>query len=202
MPDGKVRADLLMERQIQESGYRCQFPIVEPSAAFSIVTTPNGCNANTQEYTEVTRFGRRLATVSLFTAEPQKFSIEIRNFLKKNNYDDRFSVTWSSVAVDIIPKGFNKLKGLRQAAGNLKIIGIADSVNDLPLLKGADYSFAPSNLAKEAEKVLRNYGIKIVSINESISELSDSTLYKANFEDAKGVSEILRFLKRIFSSVS
>jgi len=155
-----------------------------------------------QNFPQVTRFGRRLATVSLFTASPQAFSLEIASFLKNNQYDDRFTVTWSSVAVDIIPRGFDKLKGLRKAAGNLKIIGIADSVNDLPLLKGADYSFAPANLAPEAERSLRECGIKIITINDSISELQSATLYKANFKDAAGVAEILKFLKRIFSFVS
>jgi hydroxymethylpyrimidine pyrophosphatase-like HAD family hydrolase len=155
-----------------------------------------------QNYSEVTRFGRRLATVSLFTPKPKAFSLLIDNFLQENHYDHIFSVTWSSVAVDIIPAGFDKLKGLKQAARDRKIIGIADSVNDLPLLKGSDYSFAPSNLAKEAESSLKNGGMKIVTINDTISELDDSTLYKSNFRDARGVSEILKFLKRMLSSIS
>ena len=148
-------------------------------------------------FKEITRVGRRLATVSLFTDFPEKFSRKITSFIDKYKYLDEFSVTWSSVAVDIVPKSFDKLKGLKIAAKNNDIIGVADSVNDIPLLKGADYSFSPSNIAIVAENTLRKSGMKIVQIDDSLISLEKATLYKANYEDAKGVEEILLLLKKL-----
>jgi len=148
-----------------------------------------------QNFSEVTRFGRRLASISLFTSNPRSFADRVAKIIQGWGFADAFSVTYSSVAIDIIPHGYDKLSGLRRAAGSAPLYGIADSVNDLPLLAGADLAFAPANLAEEATKQLIDRGNKIVELTESVP-LKAGYVIKASASEVRGVIEILRLLNQ------
>ena len=143
----------------------------------------------------VTRFGRRLATISLFTDKPRSFRDEVATKVAAWGYSSIFAVTYSSVAVDIVPLGYDKLRGLRAAAKG-PLVAVADSVNDIPLLGGADYSFAPANLADEALKELQAKGRQIRQLAD-VDSLDKEILYVSPSAEAKGVIEILRKLKSI-----
>ncbi len=148
---------------------------------------------------KVTRFGRRLATISLFTKEPRPFRDVVADYVKEWGYEDVFMVTYSSVAVDIVPHGFDKLFGLRKAANGLPLIAVADSVNDLPLLAGADHSFAPVNIAPEAKEELLKSGREVLALQEAKS-LSDKAVYIASTPEADGVIEILQHIDEMLSA--
>lgn len=71
------------------------------------------------------------------------------------------------VEVDIAPRGCSKGRGievlrdyLRKQAGECKLYGIGDSMNDLPLIEAADVSYtfpyAPKELQNKAAKIVEN----------------------------------------------
>ena len=144
----------------------------------------------------ITRFGRRLATISMFTKKPRLFRDEVAQRVEDWGFSPIFDVTYSSVAVDVVPKGYDKLRGLRDAAAGEPLVAVADSVNDIPLLGGADHSFAPSNLANEARSELIEAGREIKGLGEATLRMKN-VLYVAESPEAKGVIEILRKLDDI-----
>jgi len=111
-------------------------------------------------FPEVRYFAPRQATVSLFTRtadggnDPADLMPRVVDAVVETGFGDRVYVTHSDVAVDVIPRGYDKLSGLGVAAGGLKTIGIADSLNDLPLIAGADLAFLPANASPALESVL------------------------------------------------
>ena len=69
------------------------------------------------------------------------------------------------IEIDIAPKGCSKGKGveflreyMRETYGEIKLYGIGDSINDLPLLEASDISYtfpyAPEIVQKKATKVV------------------------------------------------
>ena len=118
----------------------------------------------------VYKFARRLATVSLFTRmglRAADYASEVAAEVKALGHGEAFEVTYSSVAVDVIPRGFNKLSGLRQLAGDEPVVGIADSMNDFELVSGADISFLPGNASPELLRRLKETGKRVQSIGEA-----------------------------------
>lgn len=108
-----------------------------------------------EEFPEVKYFGKRQATISMFTVDkgeglhPNVILDRVVNLVNKLGYADQVFVTRSDVAVDIIPAGHNKMTGLKKMANGLKTIGIADSLNDRALIKEADHSYVPANASKD-----------------------------------------------------
>ena len=134
----------------------------------------------------VYKFARRLATVSLFTRRglcAADFRDEVERQVQALGFSDVVIVTYSSVAVDVIPRGFNKLTGLRRLAGSEPAVGIADSMNDLELIRGADYAFLPANSSPELLERLRQSGKRIERI--PVSAAAD-TMAQAKLRDLLG----------------
>ena len=84
------------------------------------------------------------------------------------------------IEVDIAPKGCSKGKGveflreyMREQYGEIKLYGIGDSINDLPLLDASDLSYtfpyAPSVVQQRATKVVDNICIALEdSMNDPV----------------------------------
>ena len=147
-------------------------------------------------FDEIRRFGRRLATISLFCENPRSFFEVVEPLVRDLGYSEDFFVTYSSVAVDIVPRGFDKLFGLKKAAMGRELIAIADSMNDLALLEGADYSFAPANLAPEAEQALLSRGRAVLPLRDC-RDLKGGVVYKAMSKEIEGVLEIMKLFDEI-----
>ncbi len=144
-------------------------------------------------FPEVKYFGHRLTTIAMFTDNPRQFYFKIKTLVDKTKFRDKVLVTYSSVAVDILPRGYDKYLGLLRVAEGRKIIGIADSVNDLNLLLRSDYAFSPANIAPELEPILTREGRKLVKLAH-LNELEPNILAVSVQRETRGVLEILRFL--------
>ena len=89
-----------------------------------------------KNFTEVEYFARRLATISLFTRteqgglDPVEFYPRVREIVKELGYGNTVYATHSNVAVDIVAHGYNKFSGLNYVSKRLRLIGIADSLNE------------------------------------------------------------------------
>jgi hypothetical protein len=144
------------------------------------------------------KFARRLATISMFTRlglRAADFRDEVQQEVNRLGADSFVKVTYSSVAVDIIPIGFNKLHGLRRLAGSEMTVGVADSMNDLELVRGADFAFLPANCSRELLENLRLAGRPVQKIGEaSALHPNVAVLCSESFTD--GVSQALDFLVR------
>ena len=97
-------------------------------------------------------------TESLEDAAAQAASINER-------YGDRVEAFQNVVEIDIAPRGCSKGKGvealkahMKETWGDVKLYGIGDSINDLPLLNASDVSYtfpyAPEEVQKQATKVV------------------------------------------------
>ncbi len=149
-----------------------------------------------QSFEEVNYFAHRLTSISLFCDEPLKFFTKVSDCVNSLGFTQKVHVTYSSVAVDILPAGYNKHKGLKAVARGKKTIGIADSMNDAPLLIEADHALAPSNIPSEVQSLLIERGLKVGPLREA-NELSGDTVLVAGSSETLGVIEILGFLDRV-----
>ncbi|MBI5159633.1 HAD hydrolase family protein [Candidatus Micrarchaeota archaeon] len=149
-----------------------------------------------QEYEWVTdAHRRRLTTISLFTNEPAKHAVEVEELVKKNGFAQAVDVIYSSVAVDVIPKGYNKYEGFKKISGNAKLVGIADSMNDVALILNSDYALVPSNTTQKLLEKAREKK-KVIGIREW-NELDDKTVVKATEKESKGVIQLLEKLAEL-----
>ena len=145
-------------------------------------------------------FARRLATISLFTKtelggpDPAGLYPQVLREIEGMGYAEEVMVTHSDVAVDIIPSGFNKYTGLRQASEAPSLIGIADSLNDLHLIANADRAFLPANASPALLTELSEGGRQVKPLEEC-GRPSSGTIAIAEFHHTEAVIEILKFLR-------
>ncbi len=144
-------------------------------------------------FEQIKHQGRRLSTISLFCDAPKEFADIISKFVNTTEFSSEFQVTYSSVAVDIIPNGFHKLTGLELKADNKKTIGIADSMNDFPLLRYADFGFMPANAAPEVIAKLEADGRPTYQMDMYEQPRQGSVGIVQGIE-TKGVIQILQIL--------
>ncbi len=162
------------------------------------------------DFKEIYKFANRIASISMFT----NFEESVFNFYDKIKDNpsidsDQFRVTYSNVAVDILPKGFNKFTGIKEIEKrisekskvkvNSKIIAIADSVNDYELLKNADISFLPKNGNLDVIQDLEIEGKRRIDFDMLNNFLeSDNFFSVSNSNTTFGVIEIL---DKIFNDI-
>jgi len=146
-------------------------------------------------FPEINYFAHRLTTISMFCDDPRGFHARVDEFTRATQYYGKVSITYSSVAVDVLPRGYDKHRGLAAAAAGKKTIGVADSMNDAALLASSDYALAPANLAPELRPLLAGQGRPAVSLSEA-QELRSGVVMVADRKETEGVIAILDFLDR------
>ena len=151
------------------------------------------------KFSQVLYFAQRDTTVSMFTrdeqggSDPQDLFNRVIQWIEESEYQGLFNITHSSVAVDIIPVGFDKYRGLSEFGGGREIISIADSRNDLSMISKADYSFVPANAYAKLGILLGRR--KMVSIGDSPIDFKQ-VVVKSKSGYTSGVIEILNYLNR------
>ncbi len=146
-------------------------------------------------------FARRLATISLFTrneqggADPAGLYPHIRTLVAENGYDTAVTVTHSDVAVDIVPAGYSKYTGLERIAGERPTIGIADSLNDLALIRDTDRAFLPANASPALLDALAAAGREVIPLDTiDVQQGTGTAIGQSRSACTTGVLEILAFL--------
>ena len=112
-------------------------------------------------FPEVYKFGRRLATIAMFTkfgTAPEKLMPKVQGAINELGFADIVRPACSSVAVDITPFGYSKITGMRHVAEGEPVMGIADSMNDLELITGADRAVVPANARPELLDAVKKAG--------------------------------------------
>jgi len=146
-----------------------------------------------ERFPQINYFAHRLTTISMFCDRPREFIPEVEEAVARLEVQDRVLVTYSSVAVDILPKGYNKFTGLKKVAEGRKTIGIADSMNDAALLLEADFALAPANLAPELKPLLAARGRSVIPLSKT-KRLTSQAVPIAAKRETEGVLENLAFL--------
>lgn len=146
-------------------------------------------------FSDINYFAHRLTTISMFCDRPTEFFHVVQGFVRGTRFADRVLVTWSSVAVDILPAGYDKHRGLTRAADGRATIGVADSMNDLALLTRSDYALAPANLAPELRPHLVHAGRPIIPC-AATDRLPNNSVVTASLPETRGVIELLDWLDR------
>jgi hydroxymethylpyrimidine pyrophosphatase-like HAD family hydrolase len=146
-------------------------------------------------FPEIAYFAHRLTTISLFCDDPRGFFARVDEFTRRSGYYGQVSITYSSVAVDVLPRGYDKHRGLAAAAAGKKTIGVADSMNDAALLAESDYAFAPANLAPELKPLLASRGRSLVPLSKARA-LTPGVVMVADQKETEGVIAVLAFLDR------
>jgi len=149
------------------------------------------------DYPEVYKFARRLATISMFT----KYEYNLEEFFQKMKDDlqylDYARITRSSVAVDIIPAKHDKYRGLEYFGKASDVyIAVADSLNDLEMLKKADISFMPANADPATIELLA----KVKHRKPLGNELDSKSLYISEKPITLGVIDILENIYKNYKS--
>lgn len=149
-------------------------------------------------FPEINYFAHRLTTISMFCNEPRSLYEKVSGFVEGTPFQNKVRVTYSSVAVDVLPAGYNKYTGLAAVAGDREIIGVADSMNDQDLLAESEFSLAPANIAPELRPLLESSGRNAVPLGEAL-ELVYGTVLVAEKGETEGVLEILEFLDKMLA---
>lgn len=148
----------------------------------------------------VYKFARRLSTISMFTRpdiSPRSLSREVMTRIVDHPATSSVRVTYSSVAVDIVPEGFSKWTGMRHFAGAEPVAAIADSMNDLEFLLEADYAFVPSNADSRLLDTLADSGKSIKNLENKYAALKSGIVYRSSGRATSAVSDILMRLIEI-----
>ncbi len=148
----------------------------------------------------VYKFARRLGTISIFTrlgVAPFSLSQEVLARIADHPAASSVRVTYSSVAVDIVPEGFNKWTGMKHFAGAEPVVAIADSMNDLEFLLEADYAFVPSNVESRLLDTLKDAGKNIDDIEKDFTSLERGVVYRSSKRATYAVSDILSKISEI-----
>jgi len=141
-------------------------------------------------------FATRKASISMFThteqtgTAPDVHYPEIMAFMDNHPYADRFYVTWSNVAIDIIPRDVSKLTGVQKIADGRRIISLVDSMNDFDLAVQSDLCFLPANSSKT---LLENISFEKI---EKFKDIKNSNgIFLCNKSYSEGVIEALNKVK-------
>ncbi len=135
----------------------------------------------------------RLSTISLFTTtetgglNPALFVNKIEDFVKSTPYYSEVYITYSNVAIDIIPKNYSKFTGIKHISEDKIIISLLDSMNDLDLARFSDLSFLPSNASDSLLK-----SIQYKKLDQNI--VCQSGIYLCSKSYTEGVLEALEKL--------
>jgi hydroxymethylpyrimidine pyrophosphatase-like HAD family hydrolase len=111
-------------------------------------------------------FAQRKASISLFTItedsgeNPELYYPLIKRYVENSEYNEQFYVTYSNVAIDIIPRGISKYTGLKQICHEQRIISLLDSMNDFDLAVNSDICFLPGNSTETLLKSVEFKGIE------------------------------------------
>ena len=144
-------------------------------------------------------FAKREASISIFTCDesggevPAKFYEIIKYELDHHEYKDDFCVTWSNVAIDIIPTGYSKWNTLKKHAEDKTIISFMDSFNDKEIALYSDYCILPANSSEELIFYLRNNNRLIFPLKQSHFIKNHGYIASTKYTDA--VIEGLNYLK-------
>lgn len=147
-------------------------------------------------FPEINYFAHRLTSVSMFCDDPRGFHEKVVEHLRETDYFGKLHITYSSVAVDILPAGYDKHRGLELVAKGLPTVGMADSMNDRALLEKADYALAPSNIAPELVPILKSAGRDVVPMKNA-EGMTPGVVLTASEPETAGVIEMLEFMDRV-----
>ena len=152
------------------------------------------------EFQGVSKFARRLGTISIFTNEERRpFDLckQVSNEVTSHEAASLVRVTFSSVAVDIIPKRFSKWTGMKHLAGEESIAAVADSMNDLEFIESAEFAFLPANAEPLLLDTLRSSGRRILPLGRG-SAPEKGNIYISSRENTFAVIEALEYLQESF----
>ena len=156
-----------------------------------------------KNFKEVKYFARRLATISLFTRteqgglDPVGFYPRFRETVNELGCGNKVYTTHSNVAVDVVPSGYNKFSGINRISKGFRIIGIADSLNDIHLVSDADYAFIPVNASPGLIHGLKTKSKRIMGLkSEEAGQMGKNIVLQSQYNETEAVVEILEFINR------
>lgn len=145
-----------------------------------------------EKFSFIRYFAERKASISMFThtetegENPEIYYKIIKEYVDKSEYSKYLYVTYSNVAIDIIPKNISKYSGIKHISGDRKIISLLDSMNDYELAINSDLCFLPSNSTRSLLDSIQH---------KSIEEFNqENRVYLCNKAYGEAVIEALALL--------
>lgn len=159
---GLVNSDIPF---VIENGCALYFPISKTTkATFENTRTTQKAKSILQEKLPNNPFEPKKYIVTINPVENQTI-LELKELtigiLKDFNILDALEVTNSASSVDILPKGINKLYGVKYLiqhylSKDIKTIAIGDSSTDKDVLLYSTYAYAPSNASEALKATLKS----------------------------------------------
>lgn len=117
--------------------------------------------------------------VMLSLNPPQGMSIEeffklIRSFVLERVGAEHIDITHSKTAVDIAPKGIDKLAALKEVAGDGLVTYFGDAPGDEKAMGGAVVAVAPNNAFDSTKQVARNAPFGLLSEADELKGTADA----------------------------
>ena len=175
-----------------------------------------------KKYSFIKYFAERQVSISMFTIdenggeEPTKYFETIYNDLRQHKYSDMFYLTWSNVALDIIPVGVSKWESLKKIAENYRyqnitpddvkagnpdvIISFLDSYNDKEMALNSTYTFLPQNTSNKLIEYLQTNNKLVFPLSKFYFLKNFAYILDQPF--TQGVSQGLFFLKNNICNLS
>ena len=144
-------------------------------------------------------FGNREATISLFTKDenggedPLLFCDIVRNELKQCNVFEHFYLTFSNVAIDIIPLNISKWNALNHIVEDKTIFSFVDSYNDKDIAENSLYTFLPANSSNKLLDYLHLKNKLIFPLRKF--HLIKKSVYISNESYTRAVIDGLKYIK-------
>jgi len=106
-----------------------------------------------------------IITLNPVTDEPiDDLGQKVKQLLQRHNIFDDFTVTSSASSIDILPRGIDKLHGLKYImqhylSKQTHVIAMGDSLSDLSLMQHASKAYVPQNAHTQVkEAIVNHYG--------------------------------------------
>ena len=153
-----------------------------------------------RQYPFAKYFATRESTISIFTTDenggefPEQFADIVASDLKSHEYGDEFYLTWSNVAIDIIPAGVSKWSALQSVADGKTLVSFMDSYNDKEIALYSDFTFLPQNTAPALISHLRANNTLVFPLSRFYFLKGSSFLCQKSYTEA--VIEGLHYLKK------
>jgi hydroxymethylpyrimidine pyrophosphatase-like HAD family hydrolase len=104
----------------------------------------------------------------------EDFFTRVRDFITSHVSTENIDITHSKTAVDIAPKGIDKLAALKQVEGDGVVVYFGDSPGDEKAMTGAVINVTPHNAFDSTKRVASQASIGIVAEGDEISGITDA----------------------------
>lgn len=110
---------------------------------------------------------------------------EMKNYIEKRGIENKLEITNSVTAVDIAPKGLDKLETLREVLENNLSVYFGDAKNDEEAMKLSSLNVVLGNAMQSTKEIAKTSSLGLISKKKNIRGINDALRYITIFRFSK-----------------